>query len=180
MKRYTIHQDPLQPYPAIAKRCYMAEAKGTKLSFHIGLDTELAGATVCAVVDGGSPRNLGKASRETILTFVKELVDREHRVAISQESCAASAPTFTASSMKSVRTAILLFPKTSTRDGKPIRQTRDNLLSAFLTSTTTETGMRSAWFVTWANLSGSEEPWADIAHSCRTLEINLPETAEES
>jgi hypothetical protein len=87
MKTYTLRIDPLQPFPSIAKLCNAAELSGQRLGFHIGLDTETAGAAVCAIVDGGNPRDLGKAPREAILKCVAHLVASGHRVAVCQEAC---------------------------------------------------------------------------------------------
>lgn len=87
MKNYTLKIDPLHVFPAIRKLVASAAHSERLLQFHIGLDTELAGAVVCAIVNRGNPSEFGRRSRDEILALVEHLTSLGHSVSVSQEAC---------------------------------------------------------------------------------------------
>jgi len=83
MKNYQLNTSTLDSFPAISK-----QAKGeTKHNFYFGFDAELAGCAASLIVDGTTPKYLGKHERETLVALVAELVGLGHTVCTAQEAC---------------------------------------------------------------------------------------------
>ncbi len=84
MRNYKIKDSLTGRKAAIAKAI---KAAGKECVVHLGLDIELNGAAVALSVQGGCVTQLGKANRERIVEWVKELVAMGCRVVTVQEAC---------------------------------------------------------------------------------------------
>ena len=85
MKTYVINTHPLKQFPSISKEL---KKNGTStLSFHFGVDVELKGVALSVMINGSTPRYLGKYCREAFIQLVKELVALGHSVHCVQEAC---------------------------------------------------------------------------------------------
>lgn len=85
MKTYVINTHPLKQFPSIAKE--LKKNGSSALLFHFGVDVELKGVALSVMIDGSSPRYLGKFTRKLFLKLVAELVSLGHQVHSVQESC---------------------------------------------------------------------------------------------
>jgi transposase len=82
MCNYKLNNNVMAHFPAIAK------GVGSKPSvIHLALDVELHGGVLAARVSGGRPIDCGKCSRSMILSLIKELIERKHRVVLVEEAC---------------------------------------------------------------------------------------------
>ena len=57
------------------------------LSFHFGIDVELKGVALSVMINGSTPRYLGKHTREAFLQLVKELAALGNSIHCVQEAC---------------------------------------------------------------------------------------------
>ena len=85
MKTYVINTHPLKQFPTIAKEL---KKNGTDpLLFHFGIDVELKGVALSVMINGGSPRYLGKFTRQLFVKLVQELISLGHTIHCIQEAC---------------------------------------------------------------------------------------------
>jgi len=85
MKTYVINTHPLKQFPSIAKE--LKKNGSDPLSFHFGTDVELKGVALSVMINGSSPRYLGKYTRRAFLVLVKELISLGHSIHSVQEAC---------------------------------------------------------------------------------------------
>ena len=85
MKTYVINTHPLKQFPSIAKE--LKKNGANPLSFHFGTDVELKGVALSVMINGSSPRYLGKCTRKLFLKLVAELVALGHSIHSVQEAC---------------------------------------------------------------------------------------------
>jgi transposase len=85
MKTYVINTHPLKQFPSIAKE--LKKNGNDPLSFHFGTDVELKGVALSVMINGSSPRYLGKYTRKAFIMLVKELISLGHSIHSVQEAC---------------------------------------------------------------------------------------------
>ena len=85
MKKYTLNTRPLDHFHSISKE--LKKNGSSLLSFHFGIDVELQGVALSVMINGSTPRYLGKHTREPFIHLVKELVALGHSVHCVQEAC---------------------------------------------------------------------------------------------
>lgn len=85
MKTYVINTHPLKQFPAIARE--LKKNGADPLLFHFGIDVELKGVALSVMINGGSPRYLGKVTRKVFLLLVRELISLNHSIHCVQEAC---------------------------------------------------------------------------------------------
>lgn len=85
MKTYVINTHPLKQFPSIAKE--LKKNGDDSLSFHFGIDVELKGVALSVMINGSSPRYLGKVTRQVFLLLCKELISLNHSIHCVQEAC---------------------------------------------------------------------------------------------
>ena len=85
MKKYVINTRPLDHFPSISRE--LKKNGSSLLSFHFGSDVELKGVALSVMIQGSTPRYLGKYTREAFLQLVKELATLGHSIHCVQEAC---------------------------------------------------------------------------------------------
>lgn len=85
MKTYVINTHPLKQFLSISKE--LKKNEKSLLSFHFGIDVELKGVALSVMINGSTPRYLGKYTRDLFLRLIKELVTLGHSIHCVQEAC---------------------------------------------------------------------------------------------
>ena len=85
MKKYVINTHPLKHFHSISKE--IKKNGSSPLSFHFGIDVEVKGVALSVMIQGSTPRYLGKYDREAFLQLVKEPITLDHSIHCVQESC---------------------------------------------------------------------------------------------
>jgi len=85
MKTYVINTRPLDHFHSISKE--LKKNGSSLLSFHFGVDVELKGVALSVMIQGSTPRYLGKYTRELFIMLIKDLAALGHSIHCVQEAC---------------------------------------------------------------------------------------------